>query len=215
MTSNIEFDPASLDWEKGNALLPAVIQHAGTGQVLMLAYMNQAALEQTLNSGLVTFYSRSRQRMWRKGETSGNTLTLAAIDTDCDRDTILIQAWPSGPVCHLNTPTCFGDQRWPGHGFLAELEQIIQARKNADPEHSYTAKLLRGPRRRLAQKVGEEGVETALAAVAEQPADLLDEAADLVYHLQVLLTASGLDLNALSNLLRQRHQNSASSSAQT
>lgn len=215
MTTDIEFNPASLDWEKGSALLPAIIQHAGTGQVLMLAYMNQAALEQTLSSGLVTFYSRSRQRIWRKGETSGNTLSLIAIDTDCDRDTILIQARPAGPVCHLNTPTCFGDQPWPGHAFLAELEQIIQERKQADPEHSYTVRLLQGRRQRLAQKVGEEGVETALAAVADSSEALLNEAADLVYHLQVLLSASGLDLKTLSDVLRQRHQAQTHSSTQT
>lgn len=205
MTS-IEFDGSALNWQKSNGLIPAIIQHAVTGKVLMLAYMNESALEQTLSSGYVTFYSRSRKRLWQKGETSGHVLSLAAIDADCDKDTLLIQAHPAGPVCHLETPTCFGDQNWPGHAFLAELEQIIKQRKSADPSTSYTAQLLTGPSKRIAQKVGEEGVETALAAVAESRDELLSEAADLLYHLQVLLVSADVDLSHLSDTLRQRHQ---------
>ncbi len=205
MTSTA-FDGSSLDWQKGNGLIPAIIQHSVSGKVLMLAYMNEAALEQTLNSGYVTFYSRTRKRLWQKGETSGHVLSLVAIEADCDKDTLLIQAHPAGPVCHLETPTCFGDQNWPRHAFLAELEQIIQLRKNADPETSYTAQLLTGPGKRIAQKVGEEGVETALAAVAESRNELLNEAADLLYHLQVLLVSADIDLSHLSDTLRQRHQ---------
>lgn len=206
MTAKLEFDDSQLDWEKGQGLLPAIVQHAITGKVLMLAYMNESALEQTLDSGFVTFYSRSRKRLWQKGEISGNVLSLIAIDADCDGDTLLIQAQPAGPVCHLETPTCFGDQAWPKHAFLAELEQIILQRKNADSETSYTARLLAGPIKRMAQKVGEEGVETALAAVAGDRDDLLSEAADLMYHLQVLLVSAGADLNSLTDTLQQRHQ---------
>lgn len=209
MTDTAQLGISALDWDKGNGLIPAIVQHAATGQVLMLAYMNAAALEQTLNSGHVTFYSRSRARLWQKGETSGNVLSLVDVQADCDGDTLLVQAQPAGPVCHKNTPTCFGDQRWPPHAFLAELEQIIRQRRDADPDSSYTARLLAGPVERLAQKIGEEGVETALAAVTGQPHELLNEAADLVYHLQVLLCAAGVDLDALSNTLRQRHQKPA------
>ncbi len=205
MTIEYEFEGDKLAWEKGDGLLPAIVQHADSGKVLMLAYMNAAALRQTLATGRVTFYSRGRQQLWRKGETSGNTLALIAIQADCDQDTLLIQARPAGPVCHRNTPTCFGDQAWPGHAFIGQLDQLIQQRKTADTDTSYTARLLAEPLPRVAQKVGEEGVETALAAVTGDSSELLSEAADLLYHLQVLLARSGLTVAALSNTLQQRH----------
>ncbi len=206
MNTILDFDGSGLAWQKNNGLIPAIVQDAASGKVLMLAYMNAEALEHTLQSGLVTFYSRSRRQLWQKGETSGNSLSLVDIQADCDRDTLLVQARPAGPVCHLQTPTCFGDQNWPKHAFLAELEQIIQQRAGTDPKSSYTAQLWAGPIRRLAQKVGEEGVETALAAVSQGPTELLNEAADLLYHLLVLLNKSGDGLNAVSQILQQRHQ---------
>ncbi len=206
MNNKPDFDSAELAWQKGGGLLPAIVQHAASGKVLMLAYMNEDALELTLQSGLVTFYSRSRQQLWQKGESSGNHLRLIDIQVDCDRDTLLVQVLPAGPVCHLLTPTCFGDQQWPEQAFIAELEQIIQQRAGADPEYSYTAQLLAGPVRRLAQKVGEEGVETALAAVSQGPDELMSEAADLLYHLLVLLNKKDIGLSDVCRILQQRHQ---------
>ncbi len=203
--TEIDFDPAALDWEKGGGLLPAIVQHARSGQVLMLGYMNPASLQHSLDCGKVTFYSRSKQRLWTKGETSGNFMQLVAMQTDCDRDTLLVQALPQGPVCHTGTQTCFGDAMQPSLGFLAALEQVVQARKGADPESSYTAKLYQKGTRRIAQKVGEEGLETALAAVAQGREELLGEAADLLYHLLVLLSDRDADLNAVVEVLQARH----------
>jgi len=206
MNNPLQFDASKLSWHKSNGLIPVIVQHVANGKVLMLAYMNAEALQHTLDSGLVTFYSRSRQQLWQKGETSGNTLTLVDIQADCDLDTLLIQAQPAGPVCHLQTPTCFGDQAYPSHAFLGELQQLIQQRKTADPDNSYTAQLLSGSIHRAAQKVGEEGVETALAAVAEGTDELHNEAADLLYHLLVLLTKADTNLAAVCDVLDQRHQ---------
>lgn len=207
MTDTHDTDIAALDWSKSSdGLLPAIIQHAHSGQVLMLGYMNPAALQQTLSTGLVTFFSRSKQRLWQKGESSGHVLRLQSLSVDCDRDTLLLQALPAGPVCHLQTATCFGDQPWPGHGFLGELQALIEARREADPEHSYTARLLQSNMDRVAQKVGEEGVEVALAAMLTDGDKLSDEAADLLYHLLVLLTRSGLNLNSVVQRLQQRHR---------
>ena len=192
-----------LDWEKGDGLLPAVVQDARDGRVLMLGYMNREALEKTLAQGQVTFFSRSMQRLWTKGETSGNVLELVDLATDCDRDTVLIQAVPHGPTCHLGTATCFGETSWPPVGLLARLQTLIESRRSGDPEHSYTARLLQGELARCAQKVGEEGVETALAAVTSTK--LEEEAADLIYHLLVLLTASNSSLDqVLAELARRR-----------
>ena len=178
-----------IDFEKGGGLVPAIVQDAKTEQVLMLGYMNEDSLAKTQDTGLVTFYSRSRQELWTKGKTSGNTLKLQSITVDCDNDTLLVRASPTGPTCHENTVSCFGDKGPEGLGFLSYLEGLIEARKDADADSSYTASLLQGPLRRAAQKVGEEGVETALAAVAETEDKLTSEAADLVYHLLVLLSA--------------------------
>lgn len=203
--TEIDFEPAALDWEKGGGLLPAIVQHARSGQVLMLGYMNPASLQHSLDSGKVTFYSRSKQRLWTKGESSGNFMQLVAMQADCDRDTLLVQALPQGPVCHTGTQTCFGDAMQPSLGFLAALEQVVQARKGADPDSSYTAKLYQRGTRRIAQKVGEEGLETALAAVAQGRDELLGEAADLLYHLLVLLSDRDADLNAVVEVLQARH----------
>ena len=194
-----------IDFEKGGGLVPAIVQDACTEQVLMLGYMNAQAVAKTQDSGLVTFYSRSRQTLWTKGETSGNTLSLVSMTADCDNDTLLVRATPAGPTCHEGTTSCFGDHGPVGIGFLSYLETLISGRKTADPESSYTAKLLQGPLRRAAQKVGDEGVETALAAVAETPDKLTSEAADLVYHLLVLLQAKDVDFKDVIDALRSRH----------
>jgi len=194
-----------IDFEKGGGLVPAIVQDAKTEQVLMLGYMNVESLAKTEKTGLVTFYSRSRQELWTKGETSGNTLKLVSITPDCDNDTLLVRAIPAGPICHEGTESCFGNQGPEGLGFLAYLEDLIEGRKTADPDSSYTAKLLQGPLRRAAQKVGEEGVETALAAVAESEEKLTSEAADLVYHLLVLLAAKDVKFETVIAELKNRH----------
>ncbi len=193
-----------VDFEKGNGLVPAIIQNANTGQVLMLGYMNAQALAATQESGLVTFYSRSRETLWRKGETSGKTLELIDIKLDCDHDTLLVSAIPNGPTCHKGTVSCFGEQGPQGYGWLAELSGLIEARKTADANTSYTASLLQGPLTRTAQKVGEEGVETVIAALAQTDNDLISESADLLYHLIVLLTAKGLSLTDIITELQTR-----------
>ncbi len=194
-----------IDFDKGNGLVPAIVQDADTLQVLMLGYMNEASVAKTQSSGLVTFYSRSRKTLWTKGETSGNMLSLVDMTVDCDHDTLLIMARPAGPTCHEGTVSCFGDKGAQGVGFLSYLERLIIDRKTADPECSYTAKLLQGPLRRAAQKVGEEGVEVALAAVAETEDKLTNEAADLIYHLTVLLAAKNVPLSDVISELQSRH----------
>ena len=194
-----------IDFEKTGGLVPAIVQDADTLQVLMLGYMNAESVAKTNETGLVTFYSRSRKTLWTKGETSGNTLALISMNTDCDQDTILVKAKPKGPTCHEGTVSCFGDKGADGVGFLSYLETLIEGRKTADPESSYTAQLLQGPLRRAAQKVGEEGVETALAAVAETDDKLVSEAADLFYHTLVLLAAKDVKLEAVIAELKRRH----------
>jgi phosphoribosyl-ATP pyrophosphohydrolase/phosphoribosyl-AMP cyclohydrolase len=196
-------DAASIDWAKGDGLVPAIVQDADTGRVLMLGYMDRAALATTLAGGDVTFFSRSRQRQWTKGETSGNTLRLVSVEADCDNDTLLVQARPQGPTCHLGRASCFPQA--PGD-FLAELDGFLRQRAAERPEGSYTTRLFDGGIRGIAQKVGEEGVETALAAVVQDDAALLGEAADLAYHLLVLLRARGLGLRELTETLRARHR---------
>jgi len=196
----------NLDWQKGQGLIPAIVQDALCGDVLMLGYMNEEALAQTLQSQYVTFYSRSRQTLWQKGETSGHTLDLVSIDTDCDRDTLLVLANPNGPTCHNGTRTCFADAPMAALPWLGKLGRVIDGRANADPKTSYTASLLSGPIERAAQKVGEEGVEVALAALSDDPDKLPEEAADLLYHLMVLLRAKGLGLDKVVNVLKARHQ---------
>jgi len=202
---NSTLDSSRLDWSKGDGLLPVIVQHWLTGEVLMLGYMNAEALAATQNSGHVTFFSRSKQRLWMKGETSGHVLALKSVRMDCDADTLLVQAEPHGPTCHQGTHSCFGNEVQPPLGFLAELDALIAQRHAERPAGSYTTSLFEGGIRRMAQKVGEEGVETALAAVAQDDEALLGEAADLVYHLTVALRARGLGLSDVAAVLAKRH----------
>jgi len=203
--SDVNTDLTRLDWPKGDGLLPAVVQHWLTGEVLMLGYMNAEALAATQASGKVTFWSRSKQRLWMKGESSGHVLALKSIRVDCDADTLLVQADPHGPTCHLGTSSCFGEDARPPLGFLAELDALVAERHAERPSGSYTTNLFEGGVRRIAQKVGEEGVESALAAVAQGDEELLGEAADLVFHLTVLLRARGLSLADAVAVLAKRH----------
>jgi len=194
----------NIDFEKSGGLVPAIVQDADTLQVLMLGYMNDDALKATQENGFVTFYSRSRQTLWQKGETSGNKLTLVDMQVDCDRDTILVRAKPAGPTCHEGTISCFGTEGASGLGFLAELTQTIDERRNQSTEQSYTASLLNGPLTRTAQKVGEEGVETVIAALAQSDDSFLSESADLIYHLMVLLAAKNKSLDDVIQVLKSR-----------
>ena len=200
---------SELDWGKGDGLIPAIVQDADSGAVLMLGYMNREALAATQKSGRVTFWSRSKGRLWTKGETSGHFLALRSVAADCDGDALLILAQPAGPACHLGTPTCWGESAPQSLAeplaFIAQLEQIITRRIADRPPGSYTAKLLDQGITRIAQKVGEEGLELALAAVAQSDAEILGEAADLVYHMLLLLKAKGLSLGQVASELRSRH----------
>ena len=198
----------NLAWDKMNGLLPAVVQDAFDGRVLMQGYMNRQALEASMESGKVTFWSRSREQLWTKGETSGNTLDLIDIHPDCDGDCLLIRAFPEGPTCHLGTNTCFdgAEKILPDLAFLAALERLIAERDRQRPEGSYTTQLFVSGTKRIAQKVGEEGVETALAAVAGDDKELKGEAADLLFHLLVMLRSRGLDLGSVIEELRSRHK---------
>jgi phosphoribosyl-ATP pyrophosphohydrolase/phosphoribosyl-AMP cyclohydrolase len=198
---------SELAWDKMNGLIPAIVQDAFDGRVLMQAYMNHEALEASLDSGRVTFWSRSREQLWTKGETSGNFLELVDIIPDCDGDTLLVLARPEGPVCHLGTATCFetSERMHAQLGFLAELERVIEQRDRDRPENSYTTQLFEAGVKRIAQKVGEEGVETALAAVSGDDKELLNESADLLYHLFVLLCSRKLEVGSLIEVLKSRH----------
>lgn len=201
-------DVGALDFDKSGGLLPGVVQHAVTGAVLMLGYLNRDALRATLERQRVVFFSRSKQRLWEKGETSGHHLKLIDVVADCDHDTLLITAVPQGPVCHTGTLTCFGDAprtRAERLSFLATLQDVIGERADARPEHSYTAKLLASGRKRVAQKVGEEGLETALAGVIESDEALIGEAADLLFHLSVLLRSRAVTLEQVVDELSRRH----------
>ena len=201
MTDSMHFDGDSLAWGKQDGLLPAIIQDADSLRVLMLGYMSREALQATLASGQVTFYSRSKQRLWMKGETSGNTLQLVSVEADCDRDALLLLARPQGPTCHNGTTSCFPQA--PGD-VAAELDAVIAQRKADASAASYTRKLFDAGIARIAQKVGEEGVETALAAVTADDDGLRGEAADLAYHLLVLLRARGLGWNDVRAELMRR-----------
>ena len=195
----------SADWDKGNGLLPAIIQDVGTGQILMLGYMNREAADVTVTSGKVTFYSRSKQRLWTKGETSGNSLGFVGAQLDCDRDTILIQARPAGPACHTGARTCFTDDVADGPGFLAYLDALVRSRREEMPEGSYTTSLFQAGAARVAQKVGEEGVELALARMKDDREEMANEAADLLFHMMVLLADAGMSLDDALSVLRKRH----------
>lgn len=196
----------NLDWQKGDGLMPVIVQNARDGTVLMLAYMNAEALAATIAGGQVVFFSRSRQRLWLKGETSGNVLELVSIAPDCDGDTLLVRVNPTGPACHRGTRTCFdGDgESLPQGDFLYRLQELIRQRAQGDPEISYTARLLQAGVKRIAQKVGEEGVEVALAGVTGEESDLLSESADLLYHLLVLLVSRGLSMSQVVQELESR-----------
>lgn len=198
----------TLDWNKGQGLLPAVVQHAQTGAVLVVAFMNQEALRATLERRRVVFFSRTKGRLWEKGETSGNSLDLVDIRTDCDADCLLVSAQPRGPACHTGTATCFGDEPQSAQealAFLGTLEGIIGQRFADKPAGSYTTRLIEAGPRRMAQKVGEEGVEVALAGVMQGDAELIGESADLLFHLLVLLKSRGIRLEQVVAELRSRH----------
>jgi len=196
---------SSLDWVKTDGMMPVVVQHRVSGEVLMHGYMNQEALDKTLQEGNVTFFSRTKQRLWTKGETSGHFLKVFSMTPDCDNDTLLVLADPIGPTCHLGTSSCFHPAA-PDWTFLYQLEQLLAQRKHADPESSYTARLYASGTKRIAQKVGEEGVETALAATVNDRHELTNEASDLLYHLMVLLQDQELDLSTVIGNLRERHK---------
>lgn len=197
-------DPDTLDFAKGDGLIPVVVQDAATLQVLTLAYMDRAALDETIASKEATFYSRSRGGRWRKGETSGDRLHVVAITPDCDGDALVLKVRPVGNACHLNRISCFGDEDAPGLGRIARLEQTIAARAAADPSESWTARLIAEGPKRVAQKVGEEGVETALAGAAGPDEELTSEAADLIYHLLVLLRSRNLVFQDVLDVLATR-----------
>ncbi|AKQ45569.1 phosphoribosyl-ATP pyrophosphatase [Rufibacter radiotolerans] len=212
----------TIDFNKGGGLVPAVIQNASDGKVLMLAYMNQEAYQKTQETGLVTFYSRSKNRLWTKGETSGNTLQVVQVELDCDRDTLLVLVNPTGPACHRNTETCFDKQNGePSYHqrsfqnftptekalqFIASLEQTIKDRVKNPVEGSYTNFLFDKGLNKMAQKVGEEAVEVVIDAVAGKTDTMKGEAADLIFHLLVLLEASGLSLAEVVQVLESRHK---------
>jgi len=195
----------SLAWDKMDNLIPAIIQHHVTGAVLMQGYMNKSSLEATLSTNKATFYSRSKQGLWVKGETSNNYLNVKQVVADCDKDSLLIACEPQGPTCHLGTESCFPEQKLSTQNFLSQLEQVIASRKGDDPEESYTAHLFSKGTTKMAQKVGEEGVEVALAAVAETKPELLGECADLFYHTIVLLQDKGIELSEVMEVLIERH----------
>jgi phosphoribosyl-AMP cyclohydrolase / phosphoribosyl-ATP pyrophosphohydrolase len=202
MSENLE----NLNWAKGQGLIPVVVQDSKTLQVLMTAYMNREALAQTMSSRKVTFFSRTKDRLWTKGETSGNFLEVESIAPDCDSDALLIYATPSGPACHRSTPSCFGETDAPGIGFLTRLETIIADRHRLMPEGSYTASLFEKGLDRIAQKVGEEAVEVVIAAKNGDPKALKSEAADLLFHLLVLLEETHTPLDEVLGVLRERNE---------
>ncbi|EIQ7473130.1 bifunctional phosphoribosyl-AMP cyclohydrolase/phosphoribosyl-ATP diphosphatase HisIE [Vibrio parahaemolyticus] len=197
-----------INWEKVDGLVPAIVQDFQSSQVLMMGYMNQDALAKTGETGQVTFFSRTKERLWTKGETSGNVLQLVNMQLDCDNDTLLVKVIPIGPTCHTGTTTCWdGDpQEESQMVWLHQLEQLLAARKSADPDSSYTASLYARGTKRISQKVGEEGVEVALAATSGDKAELVCESADLIYHLLVLLQDQGLSMNDVVNKLKERHK---------
>lgn len=197
----------TINWEKADGLLPVIVQNADTCEVLMLGYMNQEALAKTLTEKKVTFFSRTKQRLWTKGETSGNFLNVVDYTLDCDKDTLLILANPVGATCHEGTDSCFSEvSETPNWIFFSKLEKLLNERKNADPASSYTASLYARGTKRIAQKVGEEGVETALAATVKDREETICEAADLAYHLTVLLQDANLTWADVIAKLKERHQ---------
>ncbi len=196
----------TLDFNKMGGLIPAIIQDVDTQKVLMLGYMNEEAYQKTLDTGIVTFFSRTRQTLWTKGETSGNFLHVVSIKADCDQDTLLIQVHPDGPVCHTGTDTCWGEENKQDILFLKDLQDFIDKRHQEMPEGSYTTSLFQSGINKIAQKVGEEAVETIIEACNGTDERLIYEGSDLLYHLIVLLTSKGYRIEDLANELRERHQ---------
>lgn len=205
----MSLDITRVDFAKSDGLVPAIVQDADSGAVLMMAYMNREALEQTVKRRRAVFFSRSKQRLWEKGESSGHTLDVVDVALDCDADTVLVTARPRGPACHNGTLTCFGDEPRAAAtsiAFLAKLESVVAQRATEKPDASYTAKLLAKGINKVAQKVGEEGVETALAGVTESDQKLVEESADLLFHLLVLLQARKVPFAAVIAELEKRHR---------
>jgi phosphoribosyl-ATP pyrophosphohydrolase/phosphoribosyl-AMP cyclohydrolase len=205
-------DIPALAWDKMGGLLPAVVQDRASGRLLMLGYMNREALDATLETGFVTFFSRSKQRLWRKGETSGNSLRLRAVHADCDDDALLVLADPEGPTCHLGTASCFGGEP-DGPGWLAELSRIVGERAASGGSGSYTRELLNSGVERIAQKIGEEGVEVALASVNRDSTACAEEVADLLYHVAVLMQATDFGWDDVIAVLRKRHASNVTASS--
>ncbi len=198
-------DINELDWDKGDGLLPAIIQDADNLRVLMLGYMSKESMEKTLKTKRVTFFSRSKQAIWIKGETSGNFLDFISVDIDCDKDTILIKALPQGPTCHTGTQTCFNDENGASIQFLKTLSMLINQRNKNRPEGSYVTTLFEEGKSRISQKVGEEGVELALAHMKDDRDEILNESADLIFHMMVLLENSNLSIDDVCEILEKRH----------
>jgi phosphoribosyl-ATP pyrophosphohydrolase/phosphoribosyl-AMP cyclohydrolase len=195
-----------LDFDKTGGLIPAVVQDAATGKVLMLGYMDREAYEKTRAEGTVTFYSRSKGRLWTKGETSGNFLRVKEITADCDGDTLLIKADPTGPVCHTGADTCFGEKNTGQAAFLDYLKEVIRSRRQNPSEKSYTASLFAKGLNKVAQKVGEEAVELVIEAKDNNDELFKNEAADLLFHYLILLEQKNIDLDQVIDVLRQRHK---------
>lgn len=196
-----------IDYTKNNGLVPAIVQDASTKNVLMMGYMDEEALEKTKTSGLVTFYSRSKNRLWTKGEESGHTLELVDIKVDCDSDTLLVQAIPNGPTCHTGSDTCWNETNDQSFGFLTQLENVIEQRKeNASGDSSYVASLFASGINKIAQKVGEEAVETVIEAKDDNDELFLNESADLLFHYLILLQAKGFKLNDIVDVLKGREK---------
>jgi phosphoribosyl-ATP pyrophosphohydrolase/phosphoribosyl-AMP cyclohydrolase len=196
----------SLNFDKMGGILPAIIQDAQTNEVLMLGFMNQEAYEKTVSEGKVTFYSRTRKRLWTKGEESGNFMDVVEILEDCDADTLLIRANPQGPACHTGMRTCFGETDQDNLAFLQNLQALLQSRKEELPENSYTAKLFRQGPRKIAKKLGEEATELVIEAMDSDNECFLNEAADLLFHMTILLVDRGYRLEDVAKILADRHQ---------
>jgi phosphoribosyl-ATP pyrophosphohydrolase/phosphoribosyl-AMP cyclohydrolase len=202
----ILFSPDKLNYDRLNGLVPAVVIDDNTGVVLMVGFMNKESLSITNATGKVTFYSRSRKQLWTKGENSGNFLNVVNIKSDCDDDTLLIRAIPDGPTCHSGDYSCFKEDQYPGISFINELYSIIQSRKKNMPADSYTTKLFNEGENRIIQKVGEEAIETVIAAMDKNKKDLINETSDLVYHLLVLLVEKNITIKEIAENLQKRHK---------
>jgi phosphoribosyl-ATP pyrophosphohydrolase/phosphoribosyl-AMP cyclohydrolase len=195
-----------IDFEKGNGLVPAIIQDANTMQVLMLGYMNKEAVEKTKSTGLVTFYSRSKKRLWTKGEESGNTMEVVGMDKDCDNDTLLITVKPNGPTCHEGTKTCWGNEATTRFGVITDLESVIDKRKLKPKKNSHVSRMLGKGTNKIAQKVGEEAVELVIEAMDDNDHLFLEEGADLLFHYLLLLKARGYQFDDILKVLEGRQK---------